>query len=179
MEYNRRNFLRNSFASATGLAATTILPNDLVAGNLHHTNRPKEILVKPGNRSVPKESIRFSVIGLNHGHIYGMVDSLIEGGGTLVAVYSREPELLSGFTKHYPNAKVAKSEVEIIDDNSIQLVASAGIPVERAPLGIRVMQSGKDYMAFLPPKRQGEFCAILARTSVTNFFFIPIQNRPK
>ena len=47
-------------------------------------------------------------------------------------------------------SKVAKTEAEIIDDNSIQLVASAGIPVERAPLGIRVMQSGKDYMADKP-----------------------------
>lgn len=150
MNFNRRNFLRNSLASATGLAATTMLPNDMFAGNRHQTNRPEEIMVEPVTRTAPKESIRFSVIGLNHGHIFGMVDSLIEGGGTLVAVYSREPELLPGFTKRYPDAKVAKSEAEIIEDNSIQLVASAGIPVERAPLGIRVMQSGKDYMADKP-----------------------------
>lgn len=150
MHFNRRNFLRNSLASVTGLAATTMLPNDLFAGNLHQTNRTEEIMVKPGTRTAPKESIRFSVIGLNHGHIFGMVDSLIEGGGTLVAVYSREPELLPGFTKRFPNVKVAKSEAEIIEDNSIQLVASAGIPVERAPLGIRVMKSGKDYMADKP-----------------------------
>jgi hypothetical protein len=119
MHFNRRNFLRNSLASATGLAATTMLPNDLFAGNLHQTNRPEEIMVKPVNRTAPKESIRFSVIGLNHGHIFGMVDSLIEGGGTLVAVYSREPELLPGFTKRFPNVKVAKSEAEIIEDNSV------------------------------------------------------------
>ena len=150
MKFNRRNFLRNSLASVSGLAATTMLTNELFAGNLHQTNQPKEILAKAGKRTTPKESIRFSVIGLNHGHIYGMVDSLIEGGGTLVAVYSREPELLPGFTKRYPSAKVAKTEAEIIDDSSIQLVASAGIPVERAPLGIRVMQSGKDYMADKP-----------------------------
>jgi predicted dehydrogenase len=140
----------NSLASATGLAATTMFPNDLFAGNLHQTNRPKEIMVKPGKRMAPKETIRFSVIGLNHGHIFGMVDSLIEGGGTLEAVYSREPELLPVFTKRFPNVKIAKSEAEIIEDNSIQLVASAGIPVERAPLGIRVMKTGKDYMADKP-----------------------------
>ena len=150
MEFNRRNFLRNSLASATGLAATTMLPADLFARDLHSTKRPEMIIVKPGNRSVPKESIRFSVIGLNHGHINGMVDSLIGGGGTLVAVYSREPELLPGFTKRFPNVKVAKSEEEILNDNSIQLVASAGIPIERAPLGIRVMKSGKDYMTDKP-----------------------------
>jgi predicted dehydrogenase len=150
MKFNRRNFLRNSIASATGITAATMFPGELFAHGLHNTNRPEEILVKPGKRAAPKESIRFSVIGLNHGHIFGMVDSLIEGGGTLVAVYSREPELLPGFTKRFPNVKIAKSEAEIIEDNSIQLVASAGIPVERAPLGIRVMQSGKDYMADKP-----------------------------
>ncbi len=150
MQFNRRNFLRNSLATASGLAATTMLPTDLFAENLHQTIRPEEIIVQPGNRTAPKESIRFSVIGLNHGHIFGMVDALIEGGGTLVAVYSREPELLPGFTKRFPNVKVAKKETEIIEDSSIQLVASAGIPVERAPLGIRVMQSGKDYMADKP-----------------------------
>jgi predicted dehydrogenase len=150
MKFNRRNFLRKTLATTTGITASTMFPGQLFAHGLHNTNRPKEILVKPGKRSAPKESIRFSVIGLNHGHIFGMVDSLIDGGGTLVAVYSREPELLPGFTKRFPNVKIAKSVAEIIEDNSIQLVASAGIPVERAPLGIRVMQSGKDYMADKP-----------------------------
>jgi len=90
------------------------------------------------------------VIGINHNHILGMVDSLIAGGGQLVAVYSKEPELLPDFTKKFPNVKVAKSETEILEDKSIQLVASAAIPVDRAPIGIRVMQSGKDYMTDKP-----------------------------
>jgi predicted dehydrogenase len=46
--------------------------------------------------------------------------------------------------------KVARSEDEILQDASIQLVLSSAIPVERAPLGIRVMQHGKDYMADKP-----------------------------
>ncbi len=150
MESNRRNFLKQSLASATGLAAAAFLPTDVFGHGLHRTSHPEEIIIQPEKRSAPKESIRFSVIGLNHGHIYGMVDSLIGGGGTLVAVYSREPELLPAFTKRFPNAKVAKSEEEILEDTTIQLVASAGIPVERAPLGIRVMKSGKDYMADKP-----------------------------
>ena len=150
MAFNRRNFLRRSAATASAITAATMFPFEMFGNNLQNTNRPEEIIVSPGKRNVSKDSIRFSVIGLNHGHIYGMTDALIEGGGTLVAVYSREPELLPGFTKRYPNVKIAKSEMEILEDNSIQLVASAGIPVERAPLGIRVMKSGKDYMADKP-----------------------------
>ena len=150
MESNRRNFLRQSFASATGLAAASLLPGELLGQVQSSTNQIEEIILQPEKRSAPKDSIRFSVIGINHNHIFGMVDSLIAGGGQLVAVYSKEPELLPDFTKRFPNVKIAKSEAEIIEDNSIQLVASAAIPVDRAPIGIRVMKSGKDYMTDKP-----------------------------
>ncbi len=150
METNRRNFLRHTFASASGLAAATMLPAELFGQGLHSTNRPDEIVLIQEKRSAPKDSIRFSVVGINHNHILGMVDSLIRGGGQMVAVYSKEPELLPDFVKRYPNIKVAKSEAEILEDDSIQLVASASIPVDRAPLGIRVMQSGKDFMTDKP-----------------------------
>ncbi|MDX1758168.1 MAG: Gfo/Idh/MocA family oxidoreductase [Arenibacter algicola] len=150
MPSNRRKFIGQSFASLAGLTATAMVPTHIFGHNLHNTSRPEEIILQPNKPSNTKESIRFSVIGLNHGHIYGMVDSLINGGGNLVAVYAKEPELLQQFTKRYPKVKVAKSENEIIDDNSIQLVASAAIPIERAPIGIRVMQSGKDFMADKP-----------------------------
>ena len=150
MESNRRNFLKHSFASASGLAAATMLPAELFGHDLNSTNRPEEIILQQEKRSAPKDSIRFSVIGINHSHIYGMVDSLIGGGGKMVAVYSREPELLPNFMKRYLNVKVAKSEAEILEDDSIQLVASAAIPVDRAPLGIRAMQSGKDFMTDKP-----------------------------
>jgi predicted dehydrogenase len=46
--------------------------------------------------------------------------------------------------------KVAGTEREILEDRSIQLVVSAAIPDERAPIGIRVMQHGKDYMVDKP-----------------------------
>ena len=150
MESNRRNFLRQSFASATGLAAASLLPGELFGQGNYNANPIEEIILQPEKRSAPKESIRFSVIGINHNHILGMVDSLTAGGGQLVSVYSKEPELLPDFTKRYPNVKVAKSEAEILDDKTIQLVASAAIPVDRAPIGIRVMKSGKDYMTDKP-----------------------------
>jgi predicted dehydrogenase len=147
MNSNRRNFLTKGLTSAAGMAAASLMPFDLIGRDIV---KPEPIIIPPTKRSKPKNNIRFSVIGINHGHIYGMVNSLLDGGGTLVAVYAKEPDLLQQFTKRYPNVKIAKSEDEIIDDSSIQMVASAGIPVERAPLGIRVMQSGKDYMADKP-----------------------------
>ncbi|HOS72913.1 MAG TPA: Gfo/Idh/MocA family oxidoreductase, partial [Bacteroidales bacterium] len=150
MQSSRRKFLRKSLASAAGLAAINAFPEGLPFGNLHTTSYPEEIILRPATVRTPGESIRFSVIGLNHDHIYGMSDALIRGGGKLVSVYAPEPELLKTFTKRFPGVRIAGSEKEILEDTSVQLVASASIPVDRAPLGIRVMKSGKDFMADKP-----------------------------
>jgi predicted dehydrogenase len=94
--------------------------------------------------------IRFGVIGINHSHIYSQVEAVQRGGGEMVSVYAKEPDLTAAFLKRFPQAKTARSENEILDDATIQLVLSSAIPDERAPLGIRVMQHGKDYMSDKP-----------------------------
>jgi predicted dehydrogenase len=93
--------------------------------------------------------IKFSVIGLNHPHINSQTDAVVRGGGELIAVYAKEPDLAAAFVKRFPQAKSAASEREILESD-VQLVLSAAIPDERAPLGIRVMQHGKDYMSDKP-----------------------------
>jgi predicted dehydrogenase len=150
MQTSRRKFLIRSIASASGLAAMSMFPPEIFSRGPGETRNPVEIILKPEERPAPANSIRFSVIGINHGHIYGMTDALIGGGGKLVSVYAPEQDLLKEFIKRYPDVKVAMSEQEILGDNSIQLVASASVPVDRAPLGIRVMKSGKDFMADKP-----------------------------
>ena len=109
--------------------------------------RPAPAAIVP-RQTAPK--IRFSVIGINHSHIYGQVQAVQRGGGELVAMYAKEPDLTAAFVKRFPNVKVVKTEDEILNDKSIQLVLSSAIPDERAPIGIRVMKSGKDYMADKP-----------------------------
>src|SRR5208337_3183241 len=47
--------------------------------------------------------------------------------------------------------KAARAEGEVLDDPSVQLVASAAVPCERAGLGLRAMGCGKDYFADKPP----------------------------
>lgn len=94
--------------------------------------------------------IRFSVIGLNHNHIYGQVGLMLRAGAQFVSFYAPEPELVNEFSKVYPEATLARSAQEILEDESIHLILSAGIPCDRAPLGIQVMQHGKDYMTDKP-----------------------------
>ena len=139
---DRRKFIQN----IAGTAAVSSFPYDaLAAGRPVRESRG-------GQTPVPKApgKIRFSTIGLNHGHINGQTQAMLRAGGELVAVFAKEPELLAAYTKQFPHAKVARSEQEILDDASIQLVVSASIPDERAPLGIKVMQHGKDFMVDKP-----------------------------
>ena len=98
----------------------------------------------------PQYSVRFSVCGMSHDHIYGMVDAMIRGGGVLVSVYAAEPERGAAFLKRYPQAKKAATEDEVLNDSSIKLVLSSAIPNERAPIGVRAMRHGKDYLADKP-----------------------------
>ncbi len=98
----------------------------------------------------PKHSIKFAVCGMSHDHIYGMVGAIQRGGGILVSAYGQEPDKLEAFRKKFPEAKIVQSEAEILDDSSIQLVLSSTIPDQRAPLGVRVMKKGKDFLSDKP-----------------------------
>jgi len=148
MNANRRKFIKQSLTTAAGLAATAI-PGHAAAGYAI-SDRPIYSEEKKRTISKPANTIKFSVIGLNHGHIYGQTEAVMRGGGELVSFYAKEPDLAEAFVKRYPQAKLAKSEKEILEDKSIQLVVSASIPVDRAPLGIEVMRHGKDFMVDKP-----------------------------
>jgi predicted dehydrogenase len=95
-------------------------------------------------------SIRIAAIGLSHSHIYNQVDAVLKAGAELVWFYDDEPERIDEFAKRYPQAKQARTVDEILSDESIDLIASASIPNERADLGVQVMQSGKDYSCAKP-----------------------------
>lgn len=140
---DRRDFMR----AVSGLAALSIGAREARAqgGAAAAASAPAQ-----GRQGTAAKRIRFAVIGVNHGHIYGQVGAVQRGGGELVSFYAPEPELAAQFQQRFPQARLAREEAEILEDGSIQLVLSSTIPDQRAPLGIRVMQHGKDYMADKP-----------------------------
>lgn len=140
----RRNFLKESAVSAAGLLTLPMLSTDSFGHIKTEKVAPSPII----HYDTPR--IKFAVIGMNHGHIYGQAEAVIRGGGQLVSYYAKEPDLVAAFAKRHPQAKLAASEKEILDDKSIQLVLSSAIANERAPLGVRVMKSGKDFMSDKP-----------------------------
>lgn len=103
-----------------------------------------EAVVKPGQ-------FRFAAVSLDHGHIYGMTNGLREAGAELKWVYDPDPAKVQAFVAKYPEAQVASSLEEILNDESIQLVAAAAVPSERGPLGVKVMEHGKDYFTDKAP----------------------------
>ncbi len=101
-------------------------------------------VVQPGD-------FTFAAAALDHGHIYGMCNGLIEAGATLKWVYDPDPQKVEQFLKQYPQTKVAPSLETILSDASVKLVAGAAIPAERCALGLKVMDAGKDYFTDKAP----------------------------
>lgn len=98
----------------------------------------------------PKHHIKFAVCGMSHDHIYGMVGAMQRGGGELVAAWGGEADKIELFKKRFPNVKMVATQDEILNDPSVQLVLSSQIANERAPLGVRAMKHGKDYLSDKP-----------------------------
>ncbi|MDA8478044.1 Gfo/Idh/MocA family oxidoreductase [Citrobacter sp. Awk 4] len=111
--------------------------------NYAPTGKPQPV-VKPGE-------FVFAAAALDHGHIYGMSNGLIDAGATLKWVYDPEPHKVDLFLQQYPQAQVADSLETILNDASVNLVAGAAIPSERCPLGLKVMDAGKDYFTDKAP----------------------------
>lgn len=93
----------------------------------------------------------FAAAFLDHGHIYGQCNGLVEAGGDLRWVYDPDPAKVKAFVEKFPQAKVAPSYEAILDDPAIKLVAAAAIPNVRGPIGCQAMEAGKDYFTDKTP----------------------------
>jgi predicted dehydrogenase len=144
-DFDRRSFLRG--VGKAGLLSIA-MPGGAAFGAegshiVHETLAPQA-------DEKPKHSIKFAVCGMSHDHIYGMIGAIQRGGGELVAAWAGEQDKLALFKKRFPNVKIAATQDEIVHDSSIQLVLSSQIANERAPLGVRVMKAGKDFLSDKP-----------------------------
>ncbi|SIQ87034.1 Oxidoreductase family, NAD-binding Rossmann fold [Paenibacillus macquariensis] len=96
-------------------------------------------------------SFVIAAMALNHGHIYGMCNGLMEAGAQLKWVYDPDPAKVKHFMDTYPGVKAARSAEEVLEDPTVHLIAAAAIPSERAALGMKVMAHGKDYFTDKTP----------------------------
>ena len=130
---------RRSLLMAAGLGSLIASPVAALA----------ETLVPPPAET-PKYHVRFAVCGMSHDHIHGMIGAMQRGGGELVAAWGLEPDKLAVFAKRYPGVKIVRTQDEILDDRSVQLVLTSHIANERAGIGVRAMRNGKDVLSDKP-----------------------------
>ena len=93
----------------------------------------------------------FAAAHLDHGHIYGQTNGLLEAGGEVKWVYDPDPAKVAAYQQRYPQAKAAGSLEQILDDPDVRLVAAAAVPCDRGPIGCRVLEAGKDYFTDKAP----------------------------
>lgn len=155
----RREFLKQAgwFGSAamSGAVMTTLptaFPESAMAFGGAGAARPviEDAVNAAAQEETPKYHIKFAVCGMSHDHIYGMIGAVQRGGGEMVAAWSGEDDKLAAFRKHFPDVKIAATQEEILNDPSIQLVLSSQIANERAPLGVKAMRHGKDFLSDKP-----------------------------
>ncbi|POO55103.1 Gfo/Idh/MocA family protein [Agrobacterium rosae] len=96
------------------------------------------------------KSVRFATIGINHNHIFGQTNCLLNAGAELVGFHAIEDDLASEYAKAFSGVERIDDKRRLLDDPSIDLIITAAIPDERAPLAIEAMRAGKDVMTDKP-----------------------------
>jgi predicted dehydrogenase len=141
---DRRGMLRTAAGLATaaafGASRAAASPQSTAQGNA----------AAPGVAQAGDTVLDFAVIGINHNHISAQVNALLRARGALTWVYAKEPDLLDAFRKQFPQARVARSEDEVLQDPKVKIVLTSAILDERGPLAVRAMRHGKDFMSDKP-----------------------------
>lgn len=102
-------------------------------------------------RACEPGELTFAAVGLDHGHINGMCNGLVEAGAELSLVWDPDPGKVKALTDRFPGSRAASSEEEVLEDPKVSLVACASVPADRASLGTRAMRHGKDFFVDKPP----------------------------
>ena len=149
---DRRDFLKQ--AGQAGLMGSVAMmasvPESSMALGGAHGAVVEDAVIPVQAEEAPKYHIRFAVCGMSHDHIYAMIGAVQRGGGEMVSAWGGEEDKIAAFKKRFPNVKMVATQDEILNDPSVQLVLSSQIANERAPLGVRAMKHGKDFLSDKP-----------------------------
>ncbi len=98
-----------------------------------------------------KGDFRVGVIGLDHGHITGMCSGLVEAGAEITMVYDPDAAKAEGFAARFPGTKIAARREDVLEDKSIQMIASAAVTADRCAVGLDALSHGKHYFSDKAP----------------------------
>ncbi|MEO0943593.1 MAG: Gfo/Idh/MocA family oxidoreductase [Pseudomonadota bacterium] len=96
-------------------------------------------------------SLKLGVIGIDHGHIFGMLSHMVAQGCTCDAYWTGGPAVTEAkFRKEFPHLEKVEDRRQILNDPQIDLVLIAAVPADRAGFAIEAMHAGKDVMVDKP-----------------------------
>ncbi|MCV6595176.1 MAG: Gfo/Idh/MocA family oxidoreductase [Silicimonas sp.] len=94
---------------------------------------------------------KLGVIGIDHGHIFGMLGHMKTEGCHAAAYWTDGPAVTEAkFNETFPEVAKAADRRAILDDPDVRMVLISSVPEDRAGFAIEAMRAGKDVMVDKP-----------------------------
>ena len=96
--------------------------------------------------------IRFGVIGIDHRHIYDLIQGLLDVGAACAGYveHTSDPKVLAGLQERFAQLPALARPEVLLEDPQIDLIVCAAIPAQRADIAIAAMRHGKDVLVDKP-----------------------------
>ena len=96
--------------------------------------------------------MRFAAIGLDHRHIYHLIEGLLDAGLSCAGYWPQtsDPRVLAGVRERFPDLVAVEDRDALMRDRSVDIICCAAIPRDRAAIAIEAMRNGKDVMIDKP-----------------------------
>lgn len=94
---------------------------------------------------------KLGVLGIDHGHIFGMLGNMMAQGCHATTYWTYGPAVTEDkFRQTFPHLEKSSDPRAILDDPDVTMVLIAAVPADRADLAIAAMRAGKDVMVDKP-----------------------------
>lgn len=94
---------------------------------------------------------KLGVLGIDHGHIFGMLSNMMAEGCTCDAYWTDGPAVTEAkFNDVFQGVEKVEDRRRILDDPDVKMVLISAVPADRAALAIEAMKAGKDVMVDKP-----------------------------
>ena len=94
--------------------------------------------------------LHLGILGIDHGHIFGMLSNMTTQGCTSALYWTDGPAVTENkFTETFPHLEKTEKR-RILEDPEIDMILISAVPADRAELAIAAMEAGKDVMVDKP-----------------------------
>ena len=96
-------------------------------------------------------AFKLGILGIDHGHIFGMLGHMMAVGCHCDAYWTDGPAVTEDkFNQTFPDIDRVEDRRRILDDPDVAMILISAVPEDRAALAIEAMEAGKDVMVDKP-----------------------------